>query len=212
MKTPFIVFDGMDGSGKGTQIKLLQDRVEKEGRQMIFTREPGGVSLSEEIREMFKSPLGASASSLTQFLMMWAARNECVSQLIVPNMRSGIAICSDRSDSSTYAYQLFAKNAHGLKSEFWRIRELVFGDFAPTRYIIFDVSAEESRRRALADSTHTSDFDTESLEWYERVRAGFIDFAHANAITNNTVIIDASRDPQTIHEEVYKVVALDCGW
>ncbi len=71
MNAPFIVIDGIDGSGKGTQINLLVARARSEGRNLITTREPGGTQFSEEIRNLFNSPLGMGTSARTQFLMMW---------------------------------------------------------------------------------------------------------------------------------------------
>ncbi len=210
MKTPFIVIDGQDGSGKGTQIRLLNERIEKDGRTAVFTREPGGVPLSEALRAVIKSDEGMSSDALTQFLMFWAARNEWVKQLVAPNLTKGIPIFSDRGDSSTFAYQVIAKNAPELKEEFWRLRDIVFGDYEPTSYIIIDVPAEVARTRSLLDSEHTSVFDKEHVDFYERVRQGFMMFSEK--IPNSVIIVDGNRVPEIIHEEIYAMVSELCGW
>lgn len=209
-ETSFIVIDGQDGSGKGTQVKLLKERLEREGKDVVFTREPGGVPLSEALRRVIKSPDGMSADSFTQFLMFWAARNEWVKKLIAPTVAKGTPVFSDRCDSSTYAYQVFAQNAPQLAVDFWRIREIVFGDAAPTMYLILDVPAEVARKRALGDGDHTSAFDVAPLEFYELVRKGFGIFAEN--VPSDVIIIDGTHTPEIIHEEIYALVKEQCGW
>jgi len=209
-QVPFIVFDGMDGSGKGTQMRLLEERSQKEQRKIVFTREPGGVPLAEELRTVFKSPLGMQADALTQFLLMWAARNEWMKKFVIPQVTNGFVVCTDRSDSSTLAYQVYAKEAHELEDEFWRMRRLVFAKHEPSLYVILDVPAETARERSLADSTHTSDFDVAPLGWYESVRTGFQAFV--KGLPDKVVVIDGTRIPLQIHEEIYSIIARHCGW
>lgn len=209
-KTPFIVLDGLDGCGKGTQLRLLEERAQKEGKKVLFTREPGGVQLSEAIRTIFKSTYGSKADAFTQFLLMWAARNEWMKKLIIPQLTDSVAVFADRSDSSTLAYQIFAKQAHELEAEFWRMRKVVFGEYEPSLYIILDVTPEVARKRSLADSTHDSDFDAAPIEWYERVREGFQAFA--KKLSDRVVVVDGSGTPAEIQKEVYRVVAEHCKW
>ena len=214
-RVPFIVIDGQDGSGKGTQIKLLRSRLTQEGKRygedFIFTREPGGVLLSEDLRTVIKSDAGMSADTLTQFLMFWAARNAWHKQCVVPALERGVVVFSDRGDSSTFAYQIRAGNAPTLANEFWRMRELVFGDHAPTQYIIVDVPAEEARRRSLSasDGEHATVFDMKEVEFYDNVRSGLLEFA---GINSSGRIVDGVGDPQFIHGEIYAYVSSICGW
>ncbi len=206
-KGPFIIFDGQDGSGKGTQIRLLQERLKKDGVEAVFTREPGGVPLSEALRTVIKSDEGMSSNALTQFLMFWAARNEWVKQLVAPNLAKGIPVFSDRGDSSTFAYQIIAKNAPELEEEFWRVREMVFSDYEPTSYIIIDVPAEVARTRCLSDKEHTSVFDKEHIEFYERVREGFKVFASKVPSNTDVYFVDGTRTPEVVHEEILEIVS-----
>lgn len=210
-KAPFIVIDGMDGSGKGTQINLLVDRAMREGRGFYATREPGGAPLSENIRELFKSPLGMGSSARTQFLMMWASRSEWLEKIIIPHLSVGVPVFSDRCDTSTLAYQVYAKKAPELEDEFWRMRQMIFGKYDPTVYIIIDVPAEEAKRRVDADkSREASDFDLAPLDFYRRVRRGFQAF-HTE-LPNQTIMIDGARAPEEIHEEIYGIVRNICIW
>lgn len=211
MKAPFIVIDGMDGSGKGTQISLLAARMGDEGRNFILTREPGGTPLSEKIRDIFSSPEGADASARTQYLLMWAARSHWMEKVVIPYLSAGTLIISDRGDSSTIAYQVYAKMAPELEDDFWRMRKFVFGEHSPTRYIILDIPAEEAKRRIDADTSRVkSPFDMKPLEWYKRVREGF-QTLHEE-LPHHVTIINGARTPEIIHEEIYRIVKEHCRW
>jgi dTMP kinase len=211
MKTPFIVVDGLDGCGKGTQILLFDERARLEERgKFLFTREPGGVPLATEIRYLFKSDLGMQASAMTQSLLMWASRRAYLEGSVWPALEKGTPVLSDRGDDSTLAYQVYAKQAPELEAEFWRMRKLIFEDRAPTLYIIIDVPAAVARERSLADKTHMSQFDRMPIEWFENVKKGFAAFA--NALPDQVVIIDGNRPPKEVHEDFYRVVGNACGW
>lgn len=209
MKTPFIVVDGLDACGKGTQIDLLEKRANKDGHKIVRTREPGGEPLAEALRTIFKE-LGMNASALTQSLIMWGSRSSYLERLVWPTLDAGTAVISDRGDSSTLAYQVFAMRAPELEEEFWRMRKLVFGERAPTLYIIIDVPAEVARVRSLADTTHSSPFDKKPLEWFERVRQGFAEFERAAPV--DVVVIDGNRPPEVVFEDFYRIVSKACGW
>lgn len=210
-RTPFIVIDGMDGSGKGTQIDLLVDRAIRTGRKFYNTREPGGAVLSEEIRALFSSPEGANASARTQFLLMWAARSNWLEKIVIHNLSTGVPVISDRGDSSTLAYQVYAKEAPELEDNFWRMRDMIFGEHTPTLYIFVDVPASEAKRRVDLDSSRTkSAFDAQPLEWYVRVRHGFEEFR--DQLPNHVLMVNGDRPAEVIHEEVYRIVSEHCGW
>lgn len=210
MSVPFIVIDGQDGSGKGTQIRMLKERLEKAGVQVIFTREPGGVPVAEEIREVFLSALRNDAPVLTQFLLMWAARSVWHRELVVPSILQGVPVISDRGDASTLAYQVAAQNAPELWDLFWEIRAFVYGRYYPSAYIFIDVPAEVARARAFADAGHTSTFDLKPLDFYEKVRGGFHEFTCIMDISS--FVIDGTRSREEIHEEVYGIIAEQMGW
>ncbi len=205
--TPFIVIDGQDGSGKGTQITLLRERLEKNGFKVIFTREPGGVPFSEKIREIL---LTTHLGLKTEFLLFWASRAEWFEQLVKPILIEHIPVFSDRGVSSTYAYQVCAREAPWLEEEFWRLKELVLGNFQPTAYIIIDVPAEISFARTQVSNEHSSVFDKERIEFYEKVRSGFKLFSEK--VGTPTFLIDGARSREEVHEEIYRIVCEECGW
>ncbi len=211
-KGAIIVFDGDDGLGKGTQIELLARRAEKEARNYVIlnTREPGGTDLAEYIREGFKSSHGLNASALTNMLLMWAARRDLWEKTVIPAQRQGFLVVVDRSDSSTFAYQVSGQEGGiSLGLLFWEIRRLVFGSHAPDKYIIFDVGPAESQRRIQEDTTRSPDgFDLEGVEFHAKVRRGFLTFAqNINKDNPNTaVVINGMRPPEEVHEDVWAIV------
>lgn len=211
-KAPFIVIEGLNGCGKGTQIRLLDERVKREVRSCAFTREPGGAPLAEELRELFKSELGSNASALTQLLMVSASRRECLEKAVWPLLEQNIPVISDRCDSSAFAYLVFALNAPELEKEFWRLRTLIFGEYPPSFYIFVDVPPVVARGRAVEDGTRgeLAHFDAKPLEFYEWAYKGFRTFA--NHPTIKMISVDGTRTREEIHEDIYRIVSDACGW
>ncbi len=202
-KGSFVVIDGQDGSGKGTQIRLLREHLEKEEIQAVFTREPGGTPSGEILRRfLFEHPI----CTLTELLIVQAARVESIKQVVAPARSRGTLVVSDRSDSSTYAYQICGRNAPEFEEEFWRLRSLVFGECLPSAYIIIDVPSDVAiaRVRAATDGEHSSVFDNEKVEFYEKVRAGFKAFK--SKLPDEVHIIDGDRPPNVVHEEISYLV------
>lgn len=208
-KAPLIIIDGIDGSGKTTQTNLLKDRL-SDG-QVIFSRQPGGTPLSEAIRDVFSSAEAVEASAKTQFFLMWASRTNWLEKVVIPNTEKGTPVISNRGDSATYAYQVYAREAPELEEEFWRARDFVMGKNKPKMHIIIDISAKEARRRMSLDKDRVKSlFDIKPLEFHERARAGFRAFA--KKLPNEVVIIDGERDREVIQKEVYELVSKLCGF
>ena len=202
----YIVFDGMDGSGKGTQLKLLRGTFDD---SVVFTREPGGTPFAEEVRTLaLDNPLAGNSTPLNNFLLFWAAREELQQNLVVPALRSGKHVFSDRGDSSTFAFQLLGEEHEELLDAFMRMRALVFaggnGRQQPDCYIVFDLPADIARARALRDARRVQNrFDLRDIEYYERVRAGFRKFAERYPV----IFVDATQSPEDIHRSVRAILA-----
>lgn len=201
----YVVFDGMDGSGKGTQIELLKKLL---GDWVVFTREPGGTPFAEEIRKVVRdNPLAGKSTALNNFLLFWAAREELMHNLVMPMLNSGKHVFSDRGDSSTYAFQLCGEENKELIGAFNLMRNLVFHTHRrrnPDLYVVFDLPAEIARERVIQDANRESNhFDNRDLAYYERVRRGFHKFAEHQPVE----FIDAMRSPEEIHRDVLMVLA-----
>ncbi len=201
----YVVFDGMDGSGNGTQMALLR----KLSPQVVFTREPGGTPFAEEIRTLvLDNPLAGKSTALNNFLLFWAAREELQQNFVVPALQSGKHVFSDRGDSSTYAFQLCGEEHEDLFPAFMYMRQLVFAEGSgrrkPDLYIILDLPAEVARERALRDATRAqTHFDVRDVEYYRRVREGFRKFAKYASVK----FVDATRTPEEVHRDVMLILA-----
>jgi len=207
-KIPYIVIDGIDGSGKTTQVNMLIERAQVEGRMFRHAHEPGGTPFAEKMRNVFNSKEGENTSARTQFLWMWASRSDLLEKVVTPALEQGIPVISERSDSSTFAYQALQLDDFDW---FWQERIRVFGSHDPTIYIIIDIPGEESKRRVDADTRRSkTPFDMKPVEWYERVREGFLLFSRDKRVS--AIVISGAQSPELIHEEIYQIVAEHCGW
>lgn len=194
----FIVIDGVDGCGKGTQIKLLK----KDFPEIVFTREPGGTPVAEQIRDLLLCVIDEKSEErtpLSDFLLFWAAREINVKNLIMPALNRGQMVVSDRFDSSTYAFQLFGEEYNSLLDLFLTMRQSVIENCEPHLYIILDLLPEVSLKR-MADEYAQKEtrFDLKPLAYHERVRKGFKDFARISPC----IFIDANRSVDEVYADV----------
>ncbi|MDO8562131.1 MAG: dTMP kinase, partial [bacterium] len=117
----FIVIDGIDGSGKGKQVELLKRTL---GKNVIFTHEPGGTPKAEKIRKLLLERTEETPAPLADFLLFWAARADHVEKVILPALRAGKTVITDRFDSSTFAFQVYAERFPESESLFEECRKI----------------------------------------------------------------------------------------
>ena len=153
MKGKFIIIDGMDGSGKGTQIELLKEKLANQ--QVLFTREPGGSPKAEQIRPLILQKDGPVSNAVCDLFLFFAARGSHIQDVVVPARAAGKHVICDRYDSSTFAFQL-----RGDQSEPWleQLFDAIRGrlpsqDYWPGMYIVLDLPAEVAHRRRSRDVT-----------------------------------------------------------
>ena len=200
----FIVIDGMDGSGKGTQIKLLQEKLK--ASSILFTREPGGSPKAEEIRNILLQTGGPQSNAVCDFFLFWAARGSHVEDVVAPTRAGGKHVICDRYDSSTYAFQICGEQAQAwLKSMFTAVRTGLPEEYRPDLYIVLDLPAVVAFDRRNKDALQAKDrFDSKPLEYHERVRQGFSAFAREFGPVR---FVNAERTPEEIHADIWSIVA-----
>lgn len=174
MTGKFITLDGVDGAGKSTHLGFVADWLRQQGREVIVTREPGGTPLGETLRELL---LHREMDADTELLLMFAARQEHLAQLILPALARGAWVLSDRFTDASYAYQC---GGRGIAVE--RIAALeawVQRGFAPDLTLLFDVPPEvaEARRSAARAADR---FEREADSFFNRVRQAYLDRAQAD--------------------------------
>jgi len=193
----FIVIDGLDGCGKGTQFDLLRNKY-ADG-SVVFTREPGGTPFAEKIREVILCDTAADSGALTQFFLFLAARSDHVDKTILPAIRAGKHVISDRGDSSTWAFQICGKENPLLRKHFAETRKWIFTDIEPDLYIVLDLKPEVAAARMSKDKARTTNhFDNQEIAYHRRVREGFLEFAK----THPVLIVDADRSSEEIHRDI----------
>jgi dTMP kinase len=168
MKGLFIVVEGGEGCGKGTQIRKLKEYLENKGREVIVIRDPGQTAAGEEIRNILlhsKSPLVSN----TQMLLYTAARNQMQEEMIKPALEEGKIVLCDRFDLSTYVYQVIVQKASG--ELFDALKKFVI---RPHLELYLDVeNVGEALERARKSSGKYDRFESKTLDFHERIRSGY---------------------------------------
>jgi dTMP kinase len=197
----FIVIDGGEGSGKGTQIEHLK----KLYPDALFTREPGGSPYAEDIRNlMLNSPLSKDASAETQFALVWGGRADHVWKKINPALERGQHVICDRFDTSTFAYQVYGQGGDHLKDLFMLIRKTFLKNCVPDLYLFLEVSPEEGARRVALRKGEVNHFDERKVEFHNRVREGYKEFQRL--FSDVVKVVDANKPVEVVREQVVRII------
>ncbi len=203
----FITFEGGEGAGKSTQVRLLAERLRVAGREVVTTREPGGSPGAEAIRKLVVEGSVDSWDGTTEALLMFAARRDHLARTIWPALARGTWVLCDRFADSTMAYQ---GQAHGLgRSVVARLYELAVGDFRPDLTLVLDLPVPVGLARARARPGVEDRFERLGHAFHERVRAGFLDIAAAEPA--RCAIVDATGSIEAISVAVCDTVRSRLG-
>ena len=191
----FITFEGIDGSGKSTQARLLLDHMNNSGVETILVREPGGTNISESIREILLHSSSSQMGDRTESLLMTASRAQLTQEVIIPNIDQGKFVIADRYSDSTLAYQGGGRN---LDIE-WLIELNNYATFTLLPDITFfvDIRPEEALRRQDSDKDR---IEGEGIEFQTRVRKTYQILAER--FNDRYVIIDGYAEKEDIHQKV----------
>jgi dTMP kinase len=170
----FVTFEGVEGSGKSTQISTLAERLRRIGWTVLVTREPGGTAVGEQIRDVMLNRGNERLTGLTEAFLVMAARAQHVEEIVRPALTAGALVLCDRFADSTLAYQGYAR---GLDHRILRrLNRLATAGLIPDMTIVFDIPPAIGlrRRRAQRDINR---LDMESMNFHQRVRKGFLQLA-----------------------------------
>ena len=195
----FISFEGGDGSGKTTQIKLLKNWLSNVWHgEVIEFREPGGTHGGEAIRKLLVSENGNDWDSLSEALLMTAARRENVLGIIKPALERGDAVLSDRFFDSTLAYQ---SSAGGADSDLVAKLNTDFLDgIRPDITILLDIDPEEGLKRSQREGNSEQRYEKRGISFQRKVREGFLNLAKAEP--SRFIVVDAGRNEKEVHDEI----------
>lgn len=166
----FITVEGIDGCGKSTQARLIAAALEAAGHDVLRLREPGGVKISEQIREILLDPANAEMGDVCELLLYEAARAQLVHQVIKPALAAGKTVVCDRFYDSTTAYQAFADGLD--RNMVSQANELAVDGCRPDLTLVFDLPVEDALRRRSGREAEDR-LELKGLEFQERVAAGF---------------------------------------
>ena len=199
----FITFEGGEGCGKSTQAAILKDALERSGRKVLLTREPGGTWLSEEIRSLLKDQAKDPPCDRAETLLFLAARAQLVERVILPALERGEWVVSDRFSDSTLAYQ-----GHGRGLPLDLLAEangFACRGLKPDLTFLFDLPPEEAERRMrereVRENASADRIEREAADFHERVRRGFL--AMAAAEPERFVVLDAAASREESAERIW---------
>ncbi len=203
-----ITFEGVEGSGKTTHIRRLQEFLENKGWQCTVTREPGGSSVGDQLRKILLSADTIELTPLGELLLYEASRAQHVAQVIKPALRkSGIVLC-DRFCDATLAYQGYARQLDLEMVE--ELNRLASQGVTPVLTLLLDCPVELGLRRAThringkTSALKEDRFERESLAFHQRVREGYLQIARSDP--GRVRVIDASREKSEVHRSVCEIV------
>jgi dTMP kinase len=204
---PFITFEGVEGSGKSTQLTRLAERLAERGLPVRRTREPGGTALGERLRAILLDPARRDLDPLAEFLLFEADRRQHVRDVIRPALEAGAWVLCDRFSDSTRAYQSGGRglDAGWIAAVDDRVRE----GLVPDLTLLFDVGPAVGLARARSRDAREGRFEAEELAFHERVWSAF--HAIAQREPSRVAVVDAGDDVASVAQRAWDVVARRFG-
>lgn len=201
MQGKFITIEGTEGVGKTTNIEFIQHWLNRRGVEFVSTREPGGTPLAEEVRELLLTPREEKIGDSTELLLMFAGRAQHLDQVILPALDSGTSVLCDRFTDASYAYQGFGREMDcSLITE---LEQIVQGDLRPDLTLILDIPVEIGLKRA-SERSAPDRFEQEQIEFFDRVRQGYLKIAEENP--ERCAVIDASQSLDEVQASIEVVL------
>ena len=195
----FITFEGGDGCGKTTQIKLLDEYLRAKGYETLLTREPGSKGLGIKLREILLNYDGEVSPTAESFLFL-ADRAQHVDCIIKPALKKGVIVLCDRHTDSTVAYQGYGR---GLDLEqIHKLNSIATSGLKPDLTIVLDVDVETSQKRVGSEKDR---MESAGVEFFERVRKGFLEIAQKEP--ERVKVVDSTQTIEEIHNQILELVA-----
>lgn len=197
----FITLEGLEGAGKTSRLVDLKVFLEQRGKSVLATREPGGTALGERLRELLLTPEQGPMAPLTELLLMFAARSEHVTQLILPALEAGQWVLCDRYVDASYAYQGAGRNLG--EAPVAALEALLPARARPDLTLLLDLPVEAGLARARSRSA-ADRFEQETVAFHQRVRDAYL--ARARQHPQRYCVIDAAADPDEVRAAIERVV------
>jgi len=195
----FITLEGTEGVGKSTNLEYVTDLLRAKNIEVVLTREPGGTPIAELIRELLLAKHDEKMCDLSELLLVFAARAQHLDKIILPALRRGAWVLSDRFTDATYAYQGYGR---GLSiNVIQQLETLVQGSLRPDLTILLDIDVETGLQRAK-NRSEPDRIELEKREFFEAVRKGYLELAEKNS--ERYMLIDASKELAEVQKSIHQ--------
>ena len=199
----FITVEGPEGAGKTTIIGMLEERLQKAGYTVLRTREPGGISIAEQIREVLLKKENTEMDERTEALLYAAARRQHLVEKVYPALQKGDIVLCDRFVDSSLAYQGYARGL-GIENVF-KINQFAIGDRMPDLTLYYDIKPEDGLKRIHTNANREINrLDMEALSFHEKVREGYLQLLEL--FPERIQKIDASRSVEEVLAESLGII------
>ena len=195
----FITFEGIEGSGKSTQIKLLQSSLKQEGHSVEILREPGTTQLGEKIRDVFHEKTNEKVDPMTESFLLYASRKHLDQNFLQEHLKNKSIVIADRYSDATVAYQCFGK---GLSEDFVQYIHEKSDLLSPDLTFYMDITAEASKARI--DDRELDRMESESLDFFNKVRLGYLEIAKSNP--DRIIVLDAELSVEDLQDKIFNEV------
>lgn len=204
----FITFEGGEGTGKSTQLKMLSEYLLNREVNNITTKEPGGTEIGQELRRILVTGDKDKFDAVTECLLYYADRRIHLTTKVWKALDEGLWVLSDRFADSTVAYQYYGYDKKVPKETLNELYQISVGDFKPDLTIIFDldpkVGLERSYKKSIGMSVKETRHESRGLEFHNNMRRGFLEIAKENP--ERCVVLDANKTIEELHQDVIKLV------
>lgn len=199
----FITFEGGEGSGKTTIAKMIKDQLTKEGYSVVLTREPGGVEIAEEIRNIIHDVKNTNMDKKTEALLYAASRRQHLIEKVIPALDKNCIVICDRFIDSSLVYQGIARGI-GI-DEVYQMNLFATENILPVRTIFFDIKPEDGLKRVYDNKDReVNRLDLEALDFHQKVYEGYLDIC--DKYSERIVKIDASQNIEGVFNQVIEKI------
>jgi len=203
-KALFITFEGGEGSGKSTQIKLFEQYLRKKGHDVVLTREPGATDVGKKIRSLLVEGDKDKFDEITETLLFYADRRINLTKVVWPALKEGKTVLSDRFNDSTIAYQYYGAGKFSDTQVVDTLYNVVAGSFKPDITFLLDIDVKEGLERSFkkAEGMATKElrFEKADISFHERLRQGYLELAKKEP--DRFKVINAAQDVEAVHQEI----------
>ena len=205
----FITFEGGEGTGKSTQIKLLNDYLNQKHKDAILTKEPGGTEIGLELRRILTEGEISKLDAVAEALLFFADRRIHLVKKVWPALQKGQWVLSDRFADSTMAYQYYAYDKRLSKEDIERLYTFAVGQFKPDLTFVLDIDPEIGLKRSFEKAQGMAHkeirFETKGLLWHQKLRQGYLEIAKQEP--ERCVVLNADQSIEDLHADIVRVVA-----